>query len=396
MSGQLVPQTAATVENRYNHRIELITSLESIPEAELAPLTADRTFYVSRPWLLQTERLRGGGTAYVVTRNQDGELLGVLPVYWGKASARGYYEPYNRFLLRSGGDFQESDWSPTYVIGSRTAYSCEFLLAPVLTQEERKQVLSGLIRYAQDHAASCGAASVSSLYMTNEGRKQLAEVVGEDAGFFLAGANSVITVRWNSLEEYLAETKTSIRRERVAFEARGYNVVSRSLEESIDTIAQLLANLESKYGHKASAEGEARELRALAAVANHLSNVLILEYEGRAVGCILLFLYEGTIYGRSAGFDYDVTGDAFEYFNLAYYEVIRLAIEKGYKRIDYGMATYRAKLARGAKVEPLWGIVSSSSASSPAQNAEFAAWNQLREEAIKQNDPILIERSQIP
>lgn len=385
-------------ECHYQHNVSLVSSLESISETELMPLTEGRTFYVSRPWLLAIERLRGGGTTYVVSRDKVGRLLGVLPIYGCEPSTRGFYEPYNRFLARSGGIFNRNDWSPALIIGSRAAYSCEFLVANFLDAKEKAYVLTSMIEVAKDYAKECGAASISALYINECGRKQLEEVITEDTNFFVAGANAILDIRWNNFEDYLASMKGSnrreIRREIRVFSSQGYRILSRKLADSIDTLAELFAHHERKYGHNTSPQSEAKELRTLADTANDYSHVLILEHAGRPIGGILLFLWEDTVYARSVGIG--VKGNAFEYFNLTYYEIIRFAIENGYHHIDYGMATYRAKLSRGARLEPLWGLIHSKSASSPFLDSKFVAWNRLRQEAINLSDATLLERRQIP
>jgi len=42
------------------------------------------------------------------------------------------------FLAPTSGPFRESDWSPTYVVGSRFAYDCEFLVDAALPAEDRR------------------------------------------------------------------------------------------------------------------------------------------------------------------------------------------------------------------------------------------------------------------
>lgn len=396
MSMRLIPSRRSYEYCREPYDVRIVASLKDIPATEIEPLTAGRTFYVSRPWLLAIERLRSGGTAYVVYRDRNGRLLGVCPVYWGKPSLRGFYEPFSRFLARSGGAFDECDWLPTYIVGSRAAYACEFLVAPNLEAMERAHVLATMLDVAQEHATACGAASISSLYLNERGRQQLEEVVIDGTDFFVAGANTVLDVRWERFEEYVAEMKNSIRREMRVFSSRGYRIVSCKLADSVETLAELFARLERKYGHCTSPEEESRELRILADVANDLSLVLLLKLGERVVGGVLLFLWEDTIYARSAGFDYEVTGKCFEYFNLVFYEPIRFAIENGYKHIDLGMASYRAKLARGARLEPLWGVIASRTAPSPFRDPQFAAWNRLRYEAVQLGDPTLLEMRDIP
>jgi hypothetical protein len=91
--------------------------------------------------------------------------------------------------------------------------------------------------------------------------------------------------------------------------------------------------------------------------------------------------------------NYDVVGDAFEYFNLAYYEVVEFALAHGYGRIEFGITAYRAKLARGAHLHPLWGYLESWSAPPPRADADFDRWADLRASAVGKEDPGLMQQS---
>ncbi|MCK6258991.1 GNAT family N-acetyltransferase [Fictibacillus sp. KIGAM418] len=388
--------TSSLLKNNYD--ITVVSSIEDISESELLPLTKERSFYVSRPWLLAIERLRGGDTGYVVTRDHAGQLMGVLPIYWGKPSARGYYEPFKRFLERSGGDFQADDWSPAFIVGSRAAYSCEFLIRPTIHSEEKDDVLASMLDIANKYAQEFGAASTSALYINKSGRTQLESVIENHSDFFLAGANSILDIKWNDFDEYMQSIKwkRGVLREQQVFTSKGYYIESCKLADSMNTFAELFANHERKYGYKTSPDQEAKELQTLVDTANEYSHVFVLKLGGSAVGCILLFLWGNTIYARTVGFDFDVIGGGYEYFNLAYYEVIRFAIENGYDHVEYGMGTYRAKLKRGARLEPLWGIVNSSTKPTPFKDFNFVNWDRTRQEAVTASDIKRLERIQLP
>jgi uncharacterized protein len=285
------------------------------------------------------------------------------------------------------------------VFGSRAAYACEFLVDPKLDPTTAADVLALMLDAAEQHAATVGAASTAALYVNARGREQLSRVVDEGAGFFIAGANSVIEVTWGSFEDYVASRghqARKIRRQVATFRGCGYELATGPLSAWIQPAAELFAQLERKYGHDDSAETEARELRTLAASADRFSHMLMLRRGGTVIGAVLLLLAEDTVYARTAGFDYDRIGDGFEYFNLAYYEPIRYAIEHGYRRIDYGMATYRAKLVRGGRVEPLWGILASATAGDPLLDSAFSAWSRRRATAIDSQDPTLLEEADLP
>jgi predicted N-acyltransferase len=381
------------------YQLETVPTLERIASEELQPLTAGRTFYVSRPWLMAVERQRGDRTAYILCRDYDGTLLGVCPVYWGKPSSRGYYDPFGHFFRRSGATFNRGDWNPAYIVGSRAAYCCEFLVDATVPAGQQQSVLKLLLDAAAAHADGVEAASLSALYLNAAGTAQLDGLLTHDCAYYLAGANSGLDVVWSSLDEYveaMGRKAANIRREMRVFARQGYLLIEGPLSEWIDTAAELFSQLERRYGHSASVEAEAAELRILAACADDHSHVLAIRDGPDVIGAVLLFLWEDVVYVRSAGFNYAATKRAFEYFNLVYYETIRYAIEHGHHRLDFGMATYRAKLARGARLEPLWGVSVSRTAESPFGNEHFARWDQQRRDAVHSADPLLLERAQLP
>ncbi|HEV2780520.1 MAG TPA: GNAT family N-acetyltransferase [Actinophytocola sp.] len=384
--------------DRGSHLLETVPTLDAIGDHELDPLTAGRTFYVSRPWLKAVERRHGDRIAYLTCRDGKGTLRGVCPVYWDAGSC-GYYDPFDHFLHRSGAEFNRDDWSPAYLVGSRAAYSCEFLVDPTMAPDQRRDVLALLLDSAAAHAGETGAASLSALYLNPRGAAQLGEVLDDDRACYIAGASSVLDVPWSSMEEYVTAMGrgrgTNIRREMRVFAGAGYTVAGGRLSDWIDVAADLFSQLERRYGHEASAADEAAELRTLAACADEHSHVLVIKDGADVVGAMLLFVWEGVVYIRSAGFNYAATKRAFEYFNLVY-ETIRFAIRHGYHRIDMGMATYRAKLARGARLEPRWGVTLSRTADSPLSNDEFNSWDRLRRAAVRAADPSMLEQAQLP
>jgi hypothetical protein len=57
------------------------------------------------------------------------------------------------------------------------------------------------------------------------------------------------------------------------------------------------------------------------------------------------------------GFDYAALPGAYEYFTVAFYEPIRYAYAHGLRRIHLGRESYQAKVRRGARLRPLWGVL---------------------------------------
>jgi uncharacterized protein len=76
---------------------------------------------------------------------------------------------------------------------------------------------------------------------------------------------------------------------------------------------------------------------------------------GHPVGFCIYFVWGDTVFLRWCGFDYKrLIGGAAEYFNLLYYDQIKLAAERGVRWIHAGIKSPEAKARRGAALRPLW------------------------------------------
>jgi hypothetical protein len=93
----------------------------------------------------------------------------------------------------------------------------------------------------------------------------------------------------------------------------------------------------------------------------------------RLVGLALAYRWRDTLYLRSVGFDYAALRDAYEYFNLVYYEPIRWAAGNGVRKMHFGVEAYDAKVRRGAVLQPLWAVLTSTAPQ--LSEVDSAAWN---------------------
>jgi hypothetical protein len=84
----------------------------------------------------------------------------------------------------------------------------------------------------------------------------------------------------------------------------------------------------------------------------------------------LYYVWRDTIFVRWAGFDYPRLRNAYEYFNLLYYEPLRWAPERDIRWIHFGIKAAKAKVLRGAIIHPLWLL--DLAATSPLVDAERA------------------------
>jgi uncharacterized protein len=146
-----------------------------------------------------------------------------------------------------------------------------------------------------------------------------------------------------------------IRREVRRFTEAGYQIYETTLSECYQQAAELLANTQARYGHAADLGLLAESFRVQGAAMGAAARVVMGARPGEPpVGFCLFYAWGDALYLRAAGFDYDRVTDAAEYFNLVYYQPVRLAIESGRSWVHAGIEAAEAKALRGAELRPLW------------------------------------------
>lgn len=77
---------------------------------------------------------------------------------------------------------------------------------------------------------------------------------------------------------------------------------------------------------------------------------------GQLVGFSLAYKWGGTLWLRAVGFDYGQLRGGYEYFNLVFYQPLYYAYACGLERLHLGRESYEAKVNRGGRLSPLWGV----------------------------------------
>ncbi|SEF04536.1 hypothetical protein SAMN05216489_09914 [Streptomyces sp. 3213] len=154
------------------------------------------------------------------------------------------------------------------------------------------------------------------------------------------------------LESLSAHRARRIRSEVRKFEKAGYKVEHRTLTESWQDVARLLARSLLRYGRTIDVAATAESFRKQGQLAGSRAEVVLCSRPGEPpVGFCQYYRWGDTVYLRALGLDHDRLASAAEYFNITYYMAARLP---GVRWVHAGTETAEGKALRGATLRPLW------------------------------------------
>lgn len=284
------------------------------------------------------------------------ELVAALPSYLFHADIPPFYDP--RGLLGATRTAERD--RPVLLGGTREGYRSELLTSDALSGGERRTVVSLLLADLRCRGAKADALT-AILYAPDHTVELLAPCLRETDRLFVLDAEAVISVPVGGLPAYLdrmpSHRRNTIRREMKRFAASDCRLETGQLADCLADIGRLSVQLLGKYGRIANPDEEARRFERQAAFTNELSRVFLAYRADSMVGFAHFIEWRDTVYARSLGFDYDVSRQAALYFNLAYYSAIRYAAAANIRFVNLGCDSFEAKVARGARLYPLWGIL---------------------------------------
>jgi uncharacterized protein len=322
-----------------------------------------RDFYSSANWLDFCATEYGAVVdAMVVGANGTPAEVGV-PLFSGADLAGSPYDWNAQLASRSlptlaGGSL---------LVGPREGYQTRLLRAtPQPAPGAVTQLLTELRARAADGA--CVA-----MYLSTEDVR-LFRAAGVPAPAVLLECDAWLPVPDGGFDTWLAalpqKRRNSVRKEIAAFTAAGYRIQHLPLRECSTVIAPLAVRTETKYGHDYNAEEDLATFRNHERCLGDAAMVALCTLDDVPVGFCLYYAWRDTVFLRWSGFDYPRLRNAFEYFNLLYYEQLRRAAERDIRWIHAGVKAIKAKVLRGAIIRPLWLL--DLAATSPLVAAEEA------------------------
>jgi len=334
---------------------QAVTTLADVDPADWNRLARQASVYSSYRWLRYVETHRNAVARYFLVR-RGRELLAALPSYLFRADIPTFYDPTR---LLGATRMAEPD-RPVLIGGTREGYRSELLTSDALSEDERRTVVSLLLADLRRQGAEADALT-AILYVPDHTVEFLAPCLRETDRLFVLDAEAVIAVPVDGLPAYLdrmpRHRRNTIRREMKRFAASDCRLEIHRLADCLADIGRLSVQLLGKYGRIADPDEEAHRFERQAAFTNELSRVFCAYRGDSMVGFAHFIQWRDTVYARSLGFDHDVSRQAALYFNLAYYSAIRYAAATNIRLINLGCDSFEAKVARGARLYPLWGIL---------------------------------------
>lgn len=311
-------------------------------------------FYSTSAWLSFSGAEPGAASGAVVCCD-DGVLEGAVPVAELTAQPMPLYRwndvlaVHDLPLLPSAG----------LLVGPRQGYQTHFLVSK--SKPARILVANLIDEVRQLHSAGgkLGERACVAMYMTTHDALT-ARSVGVSAQPVLLGADAWIEVPlggWQAwLDSMTSKRARKIRKEVRRFREAGYEISHMSLSQCYGELAIAAARTQAKYGNVGQPTDYLLSLRRHVERMGAVAKVAVCSLgKGDPVGFCIYFVWDDTIFLRWCGFDYERLIDgATEYFNLLYYEQVRLAAKLGLRWIHAGIKSSEAKAHRGAELRPLW------------------------------------------
>lgn len=307
------------------------------------------SLYASARWLRLLEYGARAPSSHVTGSQVYGKPVGLLPIYETPPTANPRYDPEH--LLRG----LPADRRPVGACfaGPMSGYHWD------IPTDEAVSIPDALTAMLTE----VGDSALILPYLTSESAMALARLTS-NADVLVEGVDGWLDVRHGCFSDYIdavpSVLRHAIRRDLAEFRAAGLARACEPLAECADAFAPLAVQTSAKYHVMERAQDLAAYFRSMVDVFGEDAVVFTARRNGRLVGGTLAFLHEQTIWLRLVGFDYQRMPSA-AYFMLYFHAPVELACRLSFDHVHLGLCTDRTKRSRGARLEPLWTLLTRAS-----------------------------------
>ncbi len=328
------------------------TELSGVPHAlcglnehDWDALVSDNNFYNSYRWLRALEN--SFGTTDVLAVHGPAGLVAACTLWEGSQSA-------GMFFLPDCMGGIPGPWQQTFLwLGGRRNTHNEI---PCVQGRRRREALTALGRSALYYAQERRYAGFVMPYMPYQAAVEFAGVIG--GAVVLHSAEASLEVPDTGLPGMIAHSSAHNRNqsksEISAFQRTGGKIEWLPAEELDDSIAaDLITQNRSRYGNADDRDWMQRILAGQRkAGVSHFGAVAISKRNNEITGMAVFYRFGTALHLRYFGADYNLDLNDYRYFVLCYYEPLDYAAARGLKTLRLSTSALRAKVNRGAKIEP--------------------------------------------
>ncbi|WP_330460380.1 GNAT family N-acetyltransferase [Streptomyces sp. NBC_00820] len=339
---------------------EWYTKIAEVPQW---PADPRHNVFLTPGWTTSVEGALTDRQRYVLRRDETGAVRasaalyaigpGVPPFFTPAGLASGHLRNESLLSVLSAGERQRAAYLAERIeatLGRSVVCTAPFGFTHGLSWSGRPDVLRPLVR-EMDEARGAWEADCSAVLYVEEGEREVREAL-EQEGYqaVQTGATCVLPITFDSFEGYLdtLSRRRGVLRERRVFEESGFTVGLESIEDNLDTIADMQARLQEKYGSPYDFEGERAVFRSVVENVGEYAHMLVGRRDGELLAFAVFLERAGVIHVKMAARDVGRAGtDSFAHFNLGYYAMVQEALRRGVREINYGPEGYTTKLRRG-------------------------------------------------
>lgn len=339
-----------------SRRVEIVHAIGDIGESAWNELVPADGFYSSYRWIAGHESLPGLRSAYVCVR-EGARLVAVAPVSFAKRELSAEYDQAR---------FREvfADTATYAVLGPRRGYRNSWLIRRHNGADEDRAALVGEIAAAAlDVATSWHIDSVVVPYLPEPAMAWLAteRLVRQRCA---VDAEATIELAVLTFDGYVGtlrkNRRCSVRRERAELGRHGLRTAVEPVRaELVETVSELMIQVERKYGRAGTVRGIHRYLEStFTSDPAHARLFTCRTDDGALVGATLAYEWATGLFVKATATDYAaVPPGSFAHFNTTYYEPIEYCLARGLTTVYLGTGAMPTKQARGFRAEPLHHVL---------------------------------------
>lgn len=341
---------------------EIYRSIEEVDVDAWDSLLDGERLMLSSSYLRLAERTLPGtfDWHYLICRNDDGSIAAHASFYETRLpldvlAARSH--PLARGLAACRRLSPRVGALRVVASGPPAALGHALAFRPGLTAERRAEVVRHLLDQMRTLATRRGIRFLAVRDLRAENEDDLLRTVLEEEGLVEIPNldDTRINVEWCSLEEYLAALRGRYRKllrrqERVARDAGLRLERTAQWHDLAEEMAQLFAATAGR--HTAVPSPRADYFAGLSRLGGEAVGATLFWLDSRLVAFILFSRSRTTLTPIYLGADYEINRRVPLVF-LAFYDMVRLAIEEQVSYIRFGRTSYRAKMRLGAIRVPM-------------------------------------------